>query len=161
ELKESYTAWMSAPVLGPIHFVADLPALCITVVATWLVYIGIKESRNATNFMVVVKLAVIAAVVAVGCFYVNPHNWSTFMPNVVGGVLTGVAAVFWAFIGFDALATTAEECEDSQRDIPRGIFSALILCTAIYVVVSFVLTGIVPYQELNVGDPLAYIFKER
>ena len=75
--------------------------------------------------------------------------------------LKGVAAVFWAFIGFDALATTAEECEDSRRDIPRGIFYSLMICTIIYVLISFVLTGIVPYKELNVGDPLAYIFKDR
>ena len=161
ELKEAYQAWTSAPVLGSVHFVADLPALFITLFATWLVYIGIKESRNATNLMVAVKLAVIAAVLAVGPFYVNPQNWSNFMPNGITGVLKGVAAVFWAFIGFDALATTAEECEDSQRDIPRGIFSALIICTVIYVLLSFVLTGIVHYKELNVGDPLAHIFKER
>jgi amino acid transporter len=161
DLKEAYDAWVSAPVLGSIHLVADLPALFITLFATWLVYIGVRESRNATNLLVAVKLAVIAAVLAVGVFYVDPRNWSNFMPNGIGGVLKGVAAVFWAFIGFDALATTAEECENSQRDIPRGIFYALILCTILYVLISFVLTGIVHYQDLNVGDPLAYIFKDR
>src|SRR5262249_40043270 len=81
ELNEAYSAWMSAPVLGPVHLVADLPALLLTFLTTWLVYIGIKESRNATNLMVAVKLAVIAAVIAVGFFYVEPHNWSNFMPN--------------------------------------------------------------------------------
>jgi len=161
ELKEAYYAWTNAPVLGPIHFIADLPALCITLFATWLIYIGVKESRNATNIMVAVKLVVIAAVLAVGIFYVHPQNWSNFMPNGISGVLKGVAAVFWAFIGFDALATTAEECEDSQRDIPRGIFYSLIICTIIYVLVAFVLTGIVHYKDLNVGDPLAHIFKDR
>jgi basic amino acid/polyamine antiporter, APA family len=160
-LKEAYNAWTNAPVLGPIHFIADIPALFITVFATGLIYIGVRESRNATNALVVVKLTVIAAVIGVGFFYINPANWSNFMPNGAAGVLKGVAAVFWAFIGFDALATTAEECEDSQRDIPRGIFYSLILCTIIYVLISFVLTGIVNYKELNVGDPLAYIFKER
>ena len=83
------------------------------------------------------------------------------MPNGLTGVMGGVAAVFWAFIGFDAISTTAEECENPQRDLPKGIFSALIICTVLYVAISFVLTGIVNYKELNVGDPLAYIFKER
>jgi len=100
-------------------------------------------------------------VIAIGFFYVNPTNWSPFMPNGVTGVLSGVAAVFWAFIGFDALSTTAEECHDPQRDVPKGIFYSLIVCTVLYVLISFVLTGIVNHKELNVGDPLAYIFKER
>src|SRR5438034_4217456 len=161
EWKDAYNAWMSAPVLGSIHFIADVPALLIVLVVTALIYIGIKESRNAANLMVAVKLVVILAVIAIGFFYVNPHNWSPFMPNKLAGVLKGVAAVFWAFIGFDAISTTAEECENSQRDLPRAIFYALIICTVLYVLISFVLTGIVSYKELNVGDPLAYIFKDR
>lgn len=161
ELKDAYHAWISAPVLGPIHFVADMPALLIVLLVTSLIYVGIKESRNANNVMVVVKLVVILSVIVIGLFYVNPHNWSPFMPNGLTGVLSGVAAVFWAFIGFDAVTTTAEECEDPQRDIPRAIFYALIICSILYVLISFVLTGIVSYTELNVGDPLAYIFKER
>src|SRR5262249_30900259 len=83
------------------------------------------------------------------------------MPNGLGGVLKGVAAVFWAFIGFDAISTTAEECENSQRDLPRAILYTLLICTVLYVLIAFVLTGIVSYKELNVGDPLAFIFKER
>ena len=83
------------------------------------------------------------------------------MPNGLTGVMAGVAAVFWAFIGFDAISTTAEECENPQRDVPKAIFYALIICTILYVLISFVLTGIVSYKELNVGDPLAYIFKDR
>jgi APA family basic amino acid/polyamine antiporter len=161
QLKAAYDAWISAPVLGPIRFIADVPALLITIFTTALIYVGIKETRNANNLMVVLKLVVILAVVVIGFFYVNPVNWSPFMPNGVTGVLAGVAAVFWAFIGFDAISTTAEECEDPQRDIPKGIFSALILCTILYVLISFVLTGIVNHKELNVGDPLAYIFKDR
>jgi len=161
ELKDAYQAWISAPVLGSIHFIADVPALLITLSVTSLIYVGIKESRNANNLMVAVKLVVILAVIAIGFFYVNPHNWSPFMPNGLKGVLQGVAAVFWAFIGFDAISTTAEECENSQRDLPRAIFYALMICTILYVFISFVLTGIVNYKELNVGDPLAYIFKER
>src|SRR6266568_2700274 len=161
ELRDAYHAWMSAPVVGSIHFVADAPALLIVLLVTSLIYVGIKESRNANNLMVTVKLTVILAVIAIGFFYVNPRNWSPFMPNGATGVLKGVAAVFWAFIGFDAISTTAEECENSQRDLPRAIFYSLIACTILYVLVSFVLTGIVSYKELNVGDPLAYIFRER
>src|SRR6185436_3088536 len=133
----------------------------ITCITTWLIYVGIKESRNANNLMVAVKLLVVLEVIAIGCFYVKPQNWSPFMPNGLTGVMKGVAAVFFAFIGFDAISTTAEECEDSQRDLPKGIFYSLIVCTILYVLISFVLTGIVSYKELNVGDPLAYIFKER
>ena len=161
QLKDAYSAWTSAPVIGPVHFIADIPALLIVLVVTALIYVGIKESRNANNLMVAVKILVILAVIAIGFFYVNPHNWSPFLPNKIAGVLKGVAAVFWAFIGFDAISTTAEECENSQRDLPRAIFYSLIICTILYVLISFVLTGIVNYKELNVGDPLAYIFKER
>src|SRR6185436_15866832 len=151
----------SAPVLGPVHFIADIPALVIVLAVTALIYVGIKESRNANNIMVAVKLAVILAVIAIGFFYVNPRHWSPFAPNGLTGVMAGVAAVFWAFIGFDAIATTAEECENPQRDVPKGIFYSLTVCTILYVLISFVLTGIVSYKELNVGDPLAYIFKDR
>ncbi len=161
QLTDAYNAWIGAPVLGPIHFVADLPALLITVLTTALIYIGIKESRNVNNVIVALKLIVILAVIVVGFFYVTPANWSPFAPSGVTGVMAGVAAVFWAFIGFDAISTTAEECENPQRDVPKGIFSALIICTILYVLISFVLTGIVSYRELNVGDPLAYIFKDR
>ena len=161
DLKDASNAWSSAPVIGPIHLIADVPALLVCIVVTSLIYIGIKESRNANNILVAVKLLVILAVIAVGFFYVTPDNWSPFMPNKWTGVLKGVAAVFWAFIGFDAISTTAEECENSQRDLPRAIFYALGICAVLYVLISFVLTGIVSYKELNVGDPLAYIFKER
>ena len=161
QLKDAYNAWINAPVLGHIHLIANIPALAIVLAVTALIYVGIKESRNANNLMVALKLTVILAVIVIGLFYVNPRNWSPFMPSGLTGVLSGVAAVFWAFIGFDAISTTAEECENSQRDLPRAIFFALIICTVLYVLISFVLTGIVSYKELNVGDPLAYIFKGR
>ena len=160
-LKEAYTAWTSAPVIGPVHFIADVPALLITAIISTLIYLGIKESRNANNLMVALKLLVVIAVIAIGFFYVQPANWSPLMPNGLTGVLKGVAAVFFAFIGFDAISTTAEECHDPQRDMPKGIFYSLVICTVLYVLVAFVLTGIVNFKELNVGDPLAYIFKER
>jgi amino acid transporter len=161
DLRDAWNAWQSAPVLGPIHFIANIPALLVTIFFTGLIYIGVKESRNANNLIVAVKITAILAVIAIGVFYIKPPNWIPFAPNGIAGVLKGVSAVFWAFIGFDAVSTTAEECENPQRDLPRGIFYSLIICTVLYVIVSLVLTGIVSYHELNIGDPLAYIFKDR
>ncbi|MCL9770028.1 amino acid permease [Flavobacterium sp. HXWNR69] len=157
-LQASYTAWTTSPTIGNFHIVADLPALLIIVIITWLVYRGMKESRNASNLMVVVKLCVILLVIAVGIFYVDTANWDPFAPNGVGGVLKGVSAVFFAYIGFDAISTTAEECKDPQRDLPRGMMWAIIICTLLYIIIALVLTGMVNYSDLNVGDPLAYVF---
>ena len=157
-LKASYTAWTTSPTIGSFHFVADLPALFIIVLITALVYRGMKESRNASNLMVVVKLCVILLVISVGVFYVDTNNWKPFAPNGVGGVLKGVSAVFFAYIGFDAISTTAEECKNPQRDLPRGMMWAIIICTILYIVIALVLTGMVSYANLNVGDPLAFVF---
>ena len=157
-LQAAYTAWTNSPTLGPLHLVADLPALFIIVLITALVYRGMKESRNASNLMVVIKLCVILLVIAVGVFYVDTANWHPFTPNGVGGILKGVSAVFFAYIGFDAISTTAEECKDPQRDLPRGMMWAIIICTILYVVIALVLTGMVNYADLNVGDPLAFVF---
>lgn len=157
-LQSAYTAWTTSPTIGSFHLVADLPALFIIVLITALVYRGMKESRNASNMMVVVKLCIILLVIAVGVFYVDTANWSPFAPNGVGGVLKGVSAVFFAYIGFDAISTTAEECKNPQRDLPRGMMWAIIICTILYVVIALVLTGMVSYAELNVGDPLAFVF---
>ncbi|MFA4866632.1 MAG: amino acid permease [Pedobacter sp.] len=153
-------AWMTAPKIGSFHLVADLPALGIIIFITWLVYRGMKESRNASNAMVIVKLAVIMLVLAVGVFYVDTENWNPFAPNGVSGVLKGVSAVFFAYIGFDAISTTAEECKNPQRDLPRGMMWAIIICTVLYVAIALVLTGIVNYKLLAVGDPLAFVFDQ-
>ena len=110
--------------------------------------------------MVVVKLCIILLVIAVGIFYVDTANWDPFAPNGVGGILKGVSAVFFAYIGFDAISTTAEECKDPQRDLPKGMMWALIICTILYVVIALVLTGMVNYADLNVGDPLAFVFEK-
>ena len=157
-LQAAHTAWTTAPTIGAFHFVADLPALFIIIIITWLVYRGMKESRNASNLMVVVKLAIILLVIAVGVFYVDVENWSPFAPNGINGVLKGVSAVFFAYIGFDAISTTAEECKNPQRDLPRGMMWAIIICTVLYIVIALVLTGMVSYKDLNVGDPLAFVF---
>jgi basic amino acid/polyamine antiporter, APA family len=155
---EAYTAWVAAPTVGGLPIVADLPALAIVVLITALVYVGIRESKIASNIMVALKLAVILLVIILGAFYVKTDNWSPFMPNGIGGVMTGVAAVFFAYIGFDALSTTAEECNDPYRTLPRGMIYSLLICTVLYCLLALVLTGMVPYTQLAVGDPLAFVF---
>ncbi|MBL7718681.1 MAG: amino acid permease [Flavipsychrobacter sp.] len=151
-------AWNNAPTLGSLKFICDLPAFLITVVITWIIFIGIKESRKATNFMVIFKMVIIAVVIIAGAFYVQPENWTPFLPKGMSGVMMGTAAVFFSYIGFDAISTTAEECKNPQRDLPKAMFNSLIICTVLYIVIALVLTGMVPSSQLNVGDPLAYVF---
>lgn len=159
-LREAYHAWTTAPSIFGFRLIADLPALLIIFLITWLVYRGIKESKNAGNAMVVIKLAVVVLVIAVGIFYVDTDNWNPFAPNGVGGILKGVSAVFFAYIGFDAISTTAEECTNPQRDLPRGMMWAIIICTVLYVLIALVLTGMVNYKDLAVNDPLAFVFEK-
>jgi amino acid transporter len=154
----AYEAWTTAPKIGSVHLVCDLPALVIVFIITALVYVGIRESKNASNIMVAIKVAIIILVIALGAFYVQPSNWSPFAPNGVAGVLKGVSAVFFAYIGFDAISTTAEECKNPQRDLPRGMIYSLVICTVLYVLIALVLTGMVSYKTLAVGDPLAFVF---
>ena len=148
----------TAPVIGNFHILFDLPAGLITVLITALVFVGIKESKNVSNGLVILKLGIIALVIVAGAFFVKPENWSPFEPNGVGGILKGVAAVFFAFIGFDSISTTAEECKNPQRDMPRAMIYSLVVCTVLYIIISLVLTGMVNYKELRVDDPLAFVF---
>ncbi|GIU81536.1 MAG: amino acid permease [Acidobacteria bacterium] len=155
---EAYAAWTSAPMIGDFRFIADVPALAITVLLTALVYIGIRESKVTANVMTILKVAVILLVIILGAFYVNPANWSPFAPNGFAGVMSGAAAVFFAYIGFDALSTTAEECRNPHRDLPRGMILSLAICTILYCLLALVLTGMVSHEKLAVGDPLAFVF---
>ncbi|CAN5570104.1 amino acid permease [soil metagenome] len=157
---DAFAAWTNAPQIGGLPIIANLPALGIVFIITCLVYIGIRESKTASNIMVAIKLAVILLVIVLGAFYINTENWSPFMPKGFGGVMSGVAAVFFAYIGFDALSTTAEECKDPYRDLPRGMLYSLGICTVLYVILALVLTGMVNYSQLNVGDPLAFVFTQ-
>ncbi len=157
-VQKAYFAWMNAPHLGSLHIIANIPAFAITVFITYLVYIGIYEAKMASNTMVLLKIAILLVVIGVGSFYINPRNWSPFAPNGVGGVLKGVAGVFFAYIGFDAISTTAEECKNPKKDLPRSMIYALAITTVLYILISLVLTGMVHYTELGVGDPLAYAF---
>ncbi|MDR2231874.1 MAG: amino acid permease, partial [Tannerella sp.] len=152
--------FQQAPELLGHKIIFDLPAGLITLLITLLAYIGIRESRNISNALVILKLGIIVFVIVAGAFFVKPDNWSPFMPNGVGGVMSGVAAVFFAFIGFDSLSTMSEETKNPQKDLPKAMIYCLIICTLLYVAISLVLTGMVNYKELRVDDPLAYVFDQ-
>ncbi len=154
-------AWKSAPVLGSLKIIFDLPALIINVLITMLVYRGINESRKTSNAMVVLKLAVIVLIIVVGAFYIDIENYKPFVPKGFNGIMQGVSAVFFTYIGFDAVSTLAEESKNPQRDLPRGMFYSLIICTVLYILISLVLTGMAPYSLLKVDDPLAFVLNYR
>jgi len=165
-------AWMNAPILGGIRMIFDLPALVINLFINYLVYRGIKESRNFSNAMVVLKLFIVILIIFVGgaliysnglTFNWNPANSNgdkSFMPEGFGGVMMAVSGVFFAYIGFDAVSVLAEESKDPQRDLPKGMIFSLVICTIIYILLTLVLTGAVDYKNFkDVGDPLAFIFE--
>jgi APA family basic amino acid/polyamine antiporter len=158
--QEAYAAWLSAPSIGSLKLILDIPALGIVFFITTLVYRGIHESKKATNLFVYLKLGVILLVIIAGAFYVDPGNWSPFAPNGLSGVLKGVSSVFFAYIGFDALSTTAEECKDPQKDLPKSMMLSLVICTVLYILITLVLTGMIDYRELAVGDPLSFVFEQ-
>ncbi|WP_313215871.1 amino acid permease [Soonwooa sp.] len=167
--KELINAWRTAPVIGNLKVIFDLPALMINGIITWLCYQGIKESKNFNNFFVLLKLFVILLVIAVGVAYVNTGNWfptnnegvKSMMPNGFSGVMSAVSGVFFAYIGFDALSVLSEETKNPQRNLPRGMMISLGLCTAIYIVLTLTLTGLVDYRKFDgVGDPLAFVFQK-
>ncbi|KOO43841.1 amino acid permease [Priestia koreensis] len=134
----------------------DIPAIAIVFIITLLLSQGTKKSAKFNAVMVLIKLAVVILFIAVGVWYVKPENWTPFMPFGFSGVATGAATVFFAYIGFDAVATAAEEVRNPQRNMPIGIIASLLVCTALYIIVSAILTGIVPYTELNVKNPVAF-----
>jgi amino acid transporter len=170
--KELLNAWATAPVIGGLRIIFDLPALVINFCITALVYRGVRESRNFSNAMVVLKLCIVMLVILVGGYYIFHNgltaNWhpvneagvKSFMPNGFNGVMGAVSGVFFAYIGFDAVSVLAEESKNPQRDLPRGMIASLVICTVIYIILSLVLTGTVVYTKFeNVGDPLAFIFE--
>ncbi|PWT95347.1 MAG: amino acid transporter [Bacteroidetes bacterium] len=159
KMKFAIDSWNNAPVIAGKHIFMNLPAFIIVCLISCLTYIGIKESKKSTNLMVMFKIAVIIFVIVLGFFFVDKGNWNPFFPNGFDGVLKGVSAVFYAYIGFDAISTTAEECRSPQRDLPRGMLYSLLICTVLYILIALVLTGMVHYSELNVTDPLAFVFE--
>ena len=167
-------AWNDSPTIGALRIILDLPALVINLLITYLVYRGIKESRNFSNVMVVLKLAVVILIIAVGGYLVLSNgltsNWlpenaekvKSFMPNGFSGVMAAVASVFFAYIGFDAVSVMAEESKNPQRDLPRSMIYSLVICTVIYILLTLVLSGAVNYKNFDgVGDPLAFIFESQ
>jgi basic amino acid/polyamine antiporter, APA family len=171
---ELLNAWNKAPLAGGIRIIFDLPALIINLLITYLVYRGIKESRNFSNVMVILKLAIVALIIIVGGALVFSNgltfNWTppndegvkSFMPNGFGGVMMAVSGVFFAYIGFDAVSVLAEESKNPQRDLPRGMILSLVICTVVYILLTLVLTGAVNFRKFDgVGDPLAFIFEKQ
>jgi len=146
----------SAPRIAGIPILLHVPAFAIVMVITWLLLRGARESATANNIMVVIKLIALTVFVAVGATHLNPANYHPFAPNGFTGIHQGAAIVFFAYIGFDAISTAAEETVNPQRNLPIGILGGLAICTVIYVIVGAVLTGMVPYTELAVADPLAH-----
>ena len=145
----------SAPRIAGIPLLVNLPAFGIVVAITLLLLKGVKESTRANNVMVVIKLLVLALFVIVGGMHIDPENYKPFAPNGFRGIHQGAAIVFFAYIGFDAISTAAEETKNPQRNLPIGILGGLAVCTLIYVIVGFVATGLVPYEQLRSSDPLA------
>jgi APA family basic amino acid/polyamine antiporter len=145
----------TAPQIAGIPLVVNIPAFAIVMFVTWLLLRGARESSVANNIMVVVKLLALGLFIAVGLATIRPENLTPFAPNGFTGIHQGAAIVFFAYIGFDAISTAAEETKNPQRNLPIGILGGLAVCTLIYIAVGFVLTGMVPYTELAVADPLA------
>ena len=146
----------TAPKVAGVPFLLNVPAFAIVLLITALLYIGVKESIRANNIMVVVKLLVLGLFIVIGAMNINPDNFVPFAPNGWRGIHQGAAIIFFAYIGFDAISTAAEETRDPQRNMPIGILAGLGICTLIYVVVGLVATGLVPYEQLRAADPLAH-----
>jgi basic amino acid/polyamine antiporter, APA family len=147
----------AAPRVAGVPVLVNVPAFAIVMFITWLLLRGARESSRANNIMVIVKLVALALFIGVGMTHITPANYVPFAPNGFTGIHQGAAIVFFAYIGFDAISTAAEETRDPQRNLPIGILGGLAICTVIYVIVGAVLTGMVPYGQLaNSADPLAY-----
>jgi APA family basic amino acid/polyamine antiporter len=138
-----------------IPVVINIPAIFIILVATYLLYVGIQESARAAAIMVLVKLVVIVGFILIGAFYIKPENWHPFMPNGWSSAFMGAFLVFFAYMGFDMVATTAEETKNPERDLPMGIIISLAVCTVIYILVAGILTGMVPMAKIDVHAPIA------
>ncbi|MBI4444411.1 MAG: amino acid permease [Acidobacteria bacterium] len=148
----------TAPRLFGSAVVFNLPAILVVLLITAVLVIGIKESSRLNAVMVIIKLSVLLFFIFAGAFYVKPENWIPFAPHGWGSIMTSAALVFFAYIGFDAISTTAEEARNPQRDLPIGMIASLAICTLLYVAVAAVLTGMIPYTELNVPEPLSLAF---
>ena len=158
---EAARAWTTAPEVFGLPVIFNLPAVLIVALITWVLVIGIRESARANSVMVVIKLAILFFFVAVGAFWVRPENWTPFAPNGWAGITSGAALIFFAYIGFDAVSTAAEEAENPQRDMPRAMIASLVITSIIYVIVTLVMTGLIPWDQHGTADPLASAFVDR
>jgi APA family basic amino acid/polyamine antiporter len=151
-------ALQTAPRLAGIPMIFNLPAFSIVALITWVVLIGIRETAGVNTGLVIAKLAIVVFFLGLGAMYVRPENWTPFAPNGFAGVSSAAAIIFFAYIGFDAVSTAAEETRNPQRDMPIGIMASLVVCTILYVAVAVVLTGMVKWTDLGNAEPLAYAF---
>jgi APA family basic amino acid/polyamine antiporter len=156
---------LNAPTIFGVEVGFNLPAFLIALVITAILVVGIKESARFNATIVVVKVSVVLFVIWMGFKYVNTenwgHDWSSFAPNGISGIGAGAAYIFFAYIGFDAVSTTAQEAKNPQRDLPIGIITSLVVCTVLYILVAGVLTGMVPWREINIEAPIARAFLDR
>jgi APA family basic amino acid/polyamine antiporter len=152
---EVHALLQTAPRVAGVPILLNIPAALIVLAITAVLYVGVRESTRANNVMVMVKLAVLTLFVGLGAMHINPENYTPFAPNGWAGIHQGAAIVFFAYIGFDAISTAAEETRNPQRNMPRGILGGLAICTLIYIIVGTVATGLVPYTQLKAADPLA------
>jgi len=165
ELAQRATELLNAPTLFGVEIGFNLPAFCIALIITAILVIGIRESARFNSTIVVIKVSVVLFVIALGLRYVNTatwgHDWASFAPFGFSGIGAGAAYIFFAYIGFDAVSTTAQEARNPQRDLPIGIIVSLLVCTILYILVAGVLTGMVPWQEVNIEAPIARAFSDR
>ena len=154
-VNQASDALATAPRIADIPIIFNFPAVFIVAAITVVLVIGIRESAQFNNAMVILKIAVTLLFLAVGVRFVQPENWTPFAPNGFKGIAVGAALIFFAYIGFDAVSTAAEETRNPQRDVPRGILWSLVICTILYIAIALVLTGIMPWEQLGVADPLA------
>jgi APA family basic amino acid/polyamine antiporter len=154
-------AWGTAPQLMGLPLIFNLPAFLIVALITWILIIGIRETARFNTTLVVLKLAVVFFFLAMGAMYLDPKNWTPFAPNGFAGISSAAAIIFFAYIGFDAVSTAAEETKNPQRDLPIGILASLVICTVIYIAVAIVLTGLTSWKKLGTAEPLATALVER
>jgi APA family basic amino acid/polyamine antiporter len=156
---------LGAPNIFGVEIGFNLPAFCIALIITAILVIGIRESAGFNATIVIIKVSVVLFVIILGLRQINPsnwgHDWASFAPNGFRGIGAGAAYIFFAYIGFDAVSTTAQEARNPQRDLPIGIITSLVICTILYILVAAVLTGMVPWQEINLEAPVARAFLDR
>ena len=153
------SAWSGAPHIGSLPVIFNLPAFAVVALLTVILVIGIKESANSNNAMVILKIGIIIFFLCVGVFLINPDNFNNpatggFAPNGFKGISAAAAIIFFSYIGFDAVSTAAEEAKNPAKDMPFGIIMSLVICTVLYILLSIVMTGIAPWQQLGTPEPM-------